>query len=44
MTNIKTFTKKPLYLELALRLPSDALVEFENDEDDIGINLKTTAQ
>ena len=31
----------PLYLELALRLASGDLVEFENKEDDVVINLKT---
>lgn len=41
MTNIKKFTNKPLYLEFALRLPSGDLVEFENNEDDVVINLKT---
>ena len=33
--------KTPLYLEFSLRLPSGDLVEFENDEDDVVINLKT---
>ena len=36
--------KNPLYLEFALRLPSGDLVEFENDEDDVVINLKTKAK
>ena len=44
MTNTKKFTKKTLYLEFALRLPSGDLIEFENDEDDVVINLKTKAQ
>ena len=35
--------KTPLYLEFSLRLPSGDLVEFENDEDDVVINLKTKA-
>ena len=39
----KKDTKKPLYLEFALRLPSGDLIEFENDEDDVVINLKTKA-
>ena len=33
--------KNPLYLEFSLRLPSGDLVEFENDEDDVVVNLKT---
>ena len=33
--------KNPLYLEFALRLASGDLVEFENEEDDVVINLKT---
>ena len=41
--NIKSTREKPLYLEFALRLPSGDLVEFENDEDDVVINLKTKA-
>ena len=36
--------KNPFYLEFALRLPSGDLVEFENDEDDVVINLKTKAK
>ena len=36
--------EKTLYLEFALRLPSGDLIEFENDEDDVVINLKTKAQ
>ena len=43
MTNIKKSRKNPLYLEFSLRLPSGDLVEFENDEDDVVINLKTKA-
>ena len=35
--------KRTLYLEFSLRLPSGDLVEFENDEDDVVINLKTKA-
>ena len=38
---MKKFTKKPLYLEFALMLPSGDLVEFENNDDDVVINLKT---
>ena len=42
MTNTKkNHEKNPLYLEFALRLPSGDLVEFENNEDDVVINLKT---
>jgi len=37
----KVHEKKPLYLEFALRLPSGDLVEFENNDDDVVINLKT---
>ena len=37
----KVHEKNPLYLEFALRLPSGDLVEFENNEDDVVINLKT---
>ena len=33
--------KHPHYLEFALRLASGDLVEFENEEDDVVINLKT---
>ena len=44
MTNIKKHTKNTPYLEFALRLPSGDLVEFENDEDDVVINLKTKTQ
>ena len=33
--------KNPLYLEFVLRLASGDLVEFENEEDDAVINLKT---
>ena len=33
--------KNPLYLEFAFRLASGDLVEFENEEDDVVINLKT---
>ena len=40
----KVQEKTPLYLEFALRLPSGNLVEFENDEDDVVINLKTKSQ
>ena len=40
----KAHEKNPLYLEFALGLPSGDLVEFENDEDDVVINLKTKAQ
>ena len=36
--------KNPLYLEFSLRLPSGDLVEFENEEDDVVINLKTKAR
>ena len=36
--------KNPLYLEFSLRLPSGDLVEFENDEDDVVVNLKTKIQ
>ena len=39
----KVQEKNPLYLEFALRLPSGDLVEFENDKDDVVINLKTKA-
>ena len=39
----KVQEKNPLYLEFSLRLPSGDLVEFENDEDDVVINLKTKA-
>ena len=39
----KVQEKTPLYLEFSLRLPSGDLVEFENDEDDVVINLKTKA-
>ena len=37
----KVHEKTPLYLEFALRLPSGDLVEFENNDDDVVINLKT---
>ena len=44
MMNIKkNQVKNPLYLEFSLRLPFGDLVEFENDEDDVVINLKTKA-
>ena len=33
--------KTPLYLEFSPKLPSGDLVEFENDEDDVVVNLKT---
>ena len=36
--------KNSLYLEFALRLASIHLVEFQNDEDDVVINLKTKVQ
>ena len=36
--------KNPLYLEFSLRLPSGDLVEFENEEDDVVINLKTKSR
>ena len=36
--------KNTLYLEFSLRLPSGDLVEFENEEDDVVINLKTKAR
>ena len=36
--------KNPLYLEFSLRLPSGDLVEFENDEDDVVVNIKTKIQ
>ena len=39
----KVQEKNPLYLEFSLRLPSGDLIEFENDEDDVVINLKTKA-
>ena len=40
--NTKIYKRKnPLYLEFALRLASGDLVEFENEEDDVVINLKT---
>ena len=42
MTNIKKVHEKNfVYLGFALRLPPGDLVEFENDEDDVVINLKT---
>ena len=40
----KNSGKKPLYLEFSLRLPSGDLVEFENDEDDVVVNIKTKIQ
>ena len=33
--------KSPLYLELSFRLASGDFAEFENDEDDVMINLRT---
>ena len=36
--------KNLLYLEFTFKLPSGDLVEFENDEDDVVINLKTKTQ
>ena len=38
--NILKFKKNPLYLEFSLRLVSGDLIEFEDNEDDIVINLK----
>ena len=35
----KNQEKNPLYLEFSLRLPSGDLVEFENDEDDVVVNI-----
>ena len=43
MKNTKS-KRNSLYLEFTLRLPSGDLVEFEHDEDDVIINLKTKAQ
>ena len=40
----KVQEKNPLYLEFSLRLPSGDLVEFENDEDDVVVTLKTKIQ
>ena len=40
----KNTRKNPLYLEFSLRLPSGDLVEFENDEDDVVVNIKTKIQ
>ena len=37
---VKIQEKTPLYLEFALRLSSGDLVEFENEDDDVIINLK----
>ena len=40
----KNSRENPLYLEFSLRLPSGDLVEFENEEDDVVINLKTKSR
>ena len=37
---VKIQEKTPLYLEFSLRLSSGDLVEFDNEEDDVIINLK----
>ena len=39
----KVQEKNPLFLEFSLRLPSGDLIEFENEDDDVVINLKTKA-
>ena len=44
MNSKKIQEKNPLYLEFSLRLPSGDLVEFENDEDDVVVNIKTKIQ
>ena len=45
MTNIKKVQEKnSLHLEFALRLPSGDQVDFENDEDDVVINIKIKTQ
>lgn len=44
MISKKIHEKNPVYLEFSLRLPSGDLVKFENEEDDVVINLKTKAR
>ena len=39
----KVQEKNPLYLEFSLRLPSGDLIEFESDDNEVVINLRTKA-